>query len=423
MDASPPCRPLTRADYRFDAVLAITIFVGALISAALSSVGGVYGDAQQSSMALAIGYAAVVSFPLAFRRRWPSIVAIIVSLAYFAAVSLRIPEMFAGSIAMFVALYTIGAWSTDRRRARIVRIALIAGMFIWLLVVMFQQATAPTDIGISRAGSFSPFVAMTLFNLMINALYFGGAYYLGDRAWNSGLRRAALEQRTAELEAEREVTAAQAVALDRVGIARELHDVVAHHVSAMGVQAGAARAIMQSDPDAARDALLGVEASARTAISELHQLLRTLRTTSDVEAESSTLSLDAVPALVAAVSSSGLPTSLTIVGEPREVPQFVQVNLYRITQEALTNARRHAGPGATADVRLRYDDAAVEVEVTNTGRIAPNAVSGMGQLGMRERAVVSGGSISIGPRQGARGGYLVRVTVPVANASTVEVGT
>ena len=423
MDASPPCRPLTRADYRFDAVLAITIFVGALISAALSSVGGVYGDAQQSSMALAIGYAAVVSFPLAFRRRWPSIVAIIVSLAYFAAVSLRIPEMFAGSIAMFVALYTIGAWSTDRRRARIVRIALIAGMFIWLLVVMFQQATAPTDIGISRAGSFSPFVAMTLFNLMINALYFGGAYYLGDRAWNSGLQRAALEQRTAELEAEREVTAAQAVALDRVGIARELHDVVAHHVSAMGVQAGAARAIMQSDPDAARDALLGVEASARTAISELHQLLRTLRTTNDVEAESSTLSLDAVPALVAAVSSSGLPTSLTIVGEPREVPQFVQVNLYRITQEALTNARRHAGPGATADVRLRYDEAAVEVEVTNTGRIALNAVSGMGQLGMRERAVVSGGSISIGPRQGARGGYLVRVTVPVANASTVEVGT
>lgn len=421
MDASPPCRPLTRADYRFDAVLAITVFVGALISAALSSVAGVYGDAQQSSMVLAIGYAAVVSLPLALRRRWPSIVAVVVSLAYFAAVSLRIPEMFAGSIAMFVVLYTVGAWSTDRRRARIVRIALIAGMFIWLLVVMFQQATAPTDIGVSRTGSFSPFVAMTLLNLMLNALYFGGAYYLGDRAWNSGLQRAALEQRTVELEAEREVTAAQAVALDRVRIARELHDVVAHHVSAMGVQAGAARAIMQSDPDVAREALLGVEASARTAISELHQLLRTLRTTGDVEAESSTLSLDAIATLVATVSHSGLPTSLTIVGEPREVPQFVQVNLYRITQEALTNARRHAGPGATADVRLRYDDAAVEVEVTNTGRIALNAVSGMGQLGMRERAAVSGGSISIGPRPGSRGGYLVRVTVPVEDATAVEV--
>lgn len=421
MDASPPCRPLTRADYRFDAVLAITVFVGALISAALSSVAGVYGDAQQSSMVLAIGYAAVVSLPLALRRRWPSIVAVVVSLAYFAAVSLRIPEMFAGSIAMFVVLYTVGAWSTDRRRARIVRIALIAGMFIWLLVVMFQQATAPTDIGVSRTGSFSPFVAMTLLNLMLNALYFGGAYYLGDRAWNSGLQRAALEQRTVELEAEREVTAAQAVALDRVRIARELHDVVAHHVSAMGVQAGAARAIMQSDPDVAREALLGVEASARTAISELHQLLRTLRTTGDVEAESSTLSLDAIATLVATVSHSGLPTSLTIVGEPREVPQFVQVNLYRITQEALTNARRHAGPGATADVRLRYDDAAVEVEVTNTGRIALNAVSGMGQLGMRERAAVSGGSISIGPRPGSRGGYLVRVTVPVEDATAAEV--
>ena len=237
MDASPQCRPLTRADYRFDVVLAIVVFVGALISAALSSIAGVYGAEQQSSMGLAIGYAAVISLPLAFRRRWPSVVAVIVALAYFAAVSLRIPETFAGSIAMFVAIYTVGAWSTDRRRARIVRVALIAGMFLWLLVTMFMQATAPTDIGISRTGSFSPFVAVTLLNLMINALYFGGAYYLGDRAWNSALQRAALEQRTAELEAEREVTAAQAVALDRIGIARELHDVVAHHVSAMGVQA------------------------------------------------------------------------------------------------------------------------------------------------------------------------------------------
>ena len=187
MDASPQCRPLTRADYRFDVVLAIVVFVGALISAALSSIAGVYGAEQQSSMGLAIGYAAVISLPLAFRRRWPSVVAVIVALAYFAAVSLRIPETFAGSIAMFVAIYTVGAWSTDRRRARIVRVALIAGMFLWLLVTMFMQATAPTDIGISRTGSFSPFVAVTLLNLMINPLYFGGAYYLGDRAWNSAL--------------------------------------------------------------------------------------------------------------------------------------------------------------------------------------------------------------------------------------------
>lgn len=421
MDASPQCRPLTRADYRFDVVLAIVVFVGALISAALSSIAGVYGAEQQSSMGLAIGYAAVISLPLAFRRRWPSVVAVIVALAYFAAVSLRIPETFAGSIAMFVALYTVGAWSTDRRRARIVRVALITGMFLWLLVTMFMQATAPTDIGISRTGSFSPFVAVTLLNLMINALYFGGAYYLGDRAWNSALQRAALEQRTAELEAEREVTAAQAVALDRIGIARELHDVVAHHVSAMGVQAGAARAIMQHEPDAAREALLGVEASARTAISELHQLLRTLRTASDVEADSSILSLDAIPALVDAVTASGTPTTLTIVGEPREVPQFVQVNLYRITQEALTNARRHAGPGATADVRVRFGDQAIEVEVTNTGRTVLHAVPGMGQLGMRERAAVSGGEIAIGPRPGSRGGYLVRVTVPVAASESAEV--
>ena len=172
---------------------------------------------------------------------------------------------------MFIALYTVGAWSTDRRRAAIVRVAIIIGMFAWLIVVMYHDAIAQADDADVMAGAFSPFLAYMLITAMVNVLYFGGAYYFGERAWASAVQRAALEQRTPDLERERELTAAQAVALDRVRIARELHDVVAHHVSVMGVQAGAARAVIDRDPATAKAMLTGVEQSAREAIRDLRQ--------------------------------------------------------------------------------------------------------------------------------------------------------
>lgn len=416
---------LTRTQQRNDIVLAVVLLLGGLLSAVLSSVSGIYGD-QQGSLAIALGYVAVLAIPLAFRRRWPSVAAVVVSVAYFFAVTFRIPELYAGNIAMFIALYTVGAWEPHRRRATIVRVAIIAGMFAWLFVVMFQDATQPVDPAVegafSRAGAFSPFVAYQLLMIGVNALYFGGAYYFGNRTFQQMRQRAALEERTAELEAEREVTAAQAVALDRVRIARELHDVVAHHVSLMGVQAGVARSLLARDPDKTREVLSGIEVSARTSLHELRQLLETLRTPGSEAAPDTaptTHGLTSISALVDEASAAGLPTTLTIIGEPtRDPAPLVQVNLYRIAQEALTNARRHAGPRATADVRLRFDPDAIELEVANTGR-AGAAASGLGQLGMRERAAVSGGTIDIGPR--SRGGYLVRVRVPVVDAEVAHV--
>ncbi|MDT0116263.1 sensor histidine kinase [Microbacterium sp. PRF11] len=415
---------ITRAQQRNDVVLAVVLLLGGLLSAVLSSVSGLYGD-QQASLALAVGYIFVLAAPIAFRRRWPSVVAVIVSLAYFAAVTLRIPEIYAGNIAMFIALYTVGAWETSRQRATIVRVAIIVGMFAWLFVVMFQEATQPIDPDLegafSRAGAFSPFVAYQLLMIGVNALFFGGAYYFGDRSHQQMRERAALEERTAELESEREVTAAQAVALDRVRIARELHDVVAHHVSLMGVQAGVARSLLSRDPDAARETLTGVESSARTSLHELRQLLETLRTPDGDTAPDTaptTHGLTSIRSLVDDATAAGLPTTFTAVGAPAcDPPPLVQVNLYRIAQEALTNARRHAGPDATADVRLRFETDAVELEISNTGRRG-SSTPGLGQLGMRERAAVSGGSIEIGPR--SRGGYLVRVRVPLTPAEVAN---
>jgi signal transduction histidine kinase len=302
-------------------------------------------------------------------------------------------------------------------------------MFAWLFVVMFQDATMPVDQvpeGFpSRTGAFSPFVASQLLGLALNALFFGGAYFFGERSHQQRLQRIALEERTAELEAEREITAAQAVALDRVRIARELHDVVAHHVSLMGVQAGVARSLLERDPDKSRQVLSGIEESARTSLRELRQLLETLRAADatpgdepSTDTAPTTHGLASIPSLVAEASAAGLPTTFAVIGEPATEPSpVVQVNLFRITQEALTNARRHAGPDATADVRVRFDDTTVELEVTNTGRRGSGA-AGLGQRGMRERAAVSGGTIEMGPR--TRGGYLVRVRVPLVESEVAH---
>lgn len=411
-EPSPVRSGPTAKDLRTDLILAAVILIGAVLSASLSAIAGIYGD-EQGSMQLALVYAVVLAAPLAVRRRWPATVAVVVSVAYFAAVSLRVPEVYVGNIAMFIALYTVGAWSADRRRAAVVRILIIVGMFTWLIIVMYRDAIDSAEQAEVIAGAFSPQVAQVMLSILVNALYFGGAYYFGERAWASAAQRAVLEQRTAELEREREITAAQAVTLDRVRIARELHDVVAHHVSVMGVQAGAARATLATDPEATGRLLGDIEGSAREAIDELHRLLETLRTPGATEdAPASTIGLDALPALVAASVSAGLPTTLTVVGDPVPLPPVTEVNLYRIAQEALTNARRHGGPGATAEVRLRYTDARlVEVEVVNSGRAGAEPRPGLGQLGMRERAAASGADIEIGPRP--RGGFRVRVAVPV----------
>ncbi|WP_106815447.1 sensor histidine kinase [Microbacterium timonense] len=416
-DQRPAARPARRpkptaAELRGDVWLAAGLFVAAVLSTALGSVAGVYGDDAAGGMQWALLYGLGLTAPLAVRRRFPELVVVTVAVVFFVGVTFRIPDLYVSNIAVFIAMYTVGAWVDDRRRAMWVRIGVIVGMFLWLLVTMFQAAIDPGDETLSRAGLFSPFAAMMLIQFLVNAGFFGGAYYMGDRAYAAAMSRAALEERTRELEREREVTAAQAVALDRVRIARELHDVVAHHVSAMGVQAGAARAVLERDPDAARSALRGVEQSARSALNELRQLLETLRTSGGDAEGGSTVHLSGLAELVAHANENGLPTTLAVVGDEVDLPDLVQVNLYRVAQEALTNARRHGGPDAAADVRLRYDSDAVELEIVNTGRVVAAPMRpGLGLVGMRERAAASGGELQAGPR--SRGGFLVRLRVPL----------
>ncbi|MFT3797628.1 sensor histidine kinase [Microbacterium sp.] len=415
MSRTPPHRRATATELRHDLWLAGALLVAAVLSTALGQVAGVYnGDGPDPAWGLV--YAVALTAPLAVRRRHPELALVAIALVFFAGVSFRVPDLYVGNIALFIGMYTVGAWVDDRRRAAGVRLLVIAGMFVWLLIVTFQAATADDDDGLSRAGLFSPFAAFILLQFLINAAYFGGAYFFGERAYADALARASLQERTAELERERELSAAQAVALDRVRIARELHDVVAHHVSAMGVQAGAARTVLDHDPDAARTALTGVESSARDALTELRQLLETLRTADGETPGASMLTLGALGELVAHARENGLPTTFTVVGDPVDATELVQVNLYRIAQEALTNARRHGGSDAAADVRLRYDADAIELEVSSTGRSGGvTGRPGLGLVGMRERATASGGTLDAGPRP--RGGFLVRARIPVGATS------
>ena len=406
----------TEQEYRTDLWIALGMFIVGVISAGLMTVVNLYGTSQVG-IEWALLTTAINSAALAVRRRYPIAVAAVVCATYFASVTFQVPEVHVGNIAMFIALFTAGAWVNNRRLAFWGRAIITTLMMVWLFVNMYMAATAPIegDGGLSRAGAFSPYVAYMLLNVLINIAFFGGAWFMGDRSWNAAVEEERFRERTRELEAERELTAAQAVALDRVAIARELHDVVAHHVSAMGVQASAARLMMTKDPQAAAEALTTIETSARTAITELRLLLETLRTPDNGTNENgfaSTLGLSGLDDLVKHANDAGMPTAFTVLGDKREVPGVVQANLYRIAQESLTNARRHGGPDATADVRLRYTPTFVEIEVSNTGRPPLALRPGLGQLGMRERAAASGGTIELVPR--THGGMLVRAQMPLA---------
>jgi signal transduction histidine kinase len=222
----------------------------------------------------------------------------------------------------------------------------------------------------------------------------------------------AAEERASRAEREREESARRAVFEERVRIARELHDVVAHHVSMMGVQAGAARIVVDRDRAKAKEALTAIETSSRQAVAELHRLLGFLRQAGDRDDLAPQPGLSELPGLAASMRDSHLAVEVSIEGEKRSLPPTLDVSAYRIVQEALTNTLKHAA-ASRADVHLRYWPDELEVEILDDGR--PNggsssASGGLGLIGMRERAALHGGQFSAGPAAG--GGFAVRVRLP-----------
>ncbi|MFE5670592.1 sensor histidine kinase [Agromyces sp. NPDC056523] len=416
----------TSEQVRNDAVLAAVLTAATAASVVLYRSTG-YGSGVDWWWAAL--WVAGIALPLAARRMVPELVALVVAAVFMAGGIAGVGELLFCNITLFIAMYSVGAWSRSRVRSLIVRAVIVLAMFTWLIWSLLYSSAVQDylpELGRDADGPLSPYVAYGLINVVTNLLYFGGAWYFGDSAYRSARARAELEQRTAELAAERERLRAQAVALERMRIARELHDSVAHHVSVMGVQAGAARRVLERDPQAAASALSSIEQSARDAVDELRRTVVALRTPGadtgpiDVgsdggaDAAASTLRIAQVSELVDEARAAELPIDFTVVGEPREVTPLVDLAVYRIAQEALTNVRKHAGRGARADVRLRWLDDAIELEVADTGlgerATTGSAPGGLGQVGMRERVAAAGGTLELGPR--TRGGYLVRARIP-----------
>lgn len=395
-----------------DVVFAIAFFCAALLSSNLVRTAGMY-DSPADGITTVL-WAVAISAPLPFRRIAPEIVVVLVAAAFMIGGILLVPEIVFSNISLFLAMYSVGVWSTDHRRSIVLRIVIIAAMFAWLIIAIFQQSTAPSGSALPP-GAMSPILAIHVIQLLSNLLYFGGAYLFGERGFRSRMERIALHDRSIELARDRELLAAQAVTLERLRIARELHDVVAHHVSLMGVQAAAARTVLPTHPEAAAEALSAVEDGARQAITEMRQLLGTLRDAEGREtaaAAGSTLGSSAIPELVGQTASAGLPVRLEILGEPQPLGSAASVTAYRVVQEALTNARKHGGPAATADVRLRYGGELLELEISNTGRSpSRRGREGLGLLGMRERVLAAGGELEVQARR--HGGFLVRARVPL----------
>jgi len=404
----------TPAEQRRDVWVALAMLVGAATALVLiNSMGAfTFGDAPALVEQLAWGLA--LSVPFAVRRRYPLVVLIFISVVFIGAQARHIGDNNIAAVALFLAMYTVGAWERNRVVARWSRIGVIIVMVGWMTVSLLHAVANPLPDFPGAAGPLDPFLASVLYQLLINLVYFVAAYGFGNMAWTSARRQAEVEYRAEELRRSQEQNTRGAIVAERLRIARDLHDVVAHHVSVMGVQAGAARRALDKDPVLASEALQNVEQTARSAIGELRGLLGILRAEEGeqpAETHQASPGLDQLEELVAHARATGLDVRHGVYGEPRPVPDGVALSAYRVVQEALTNVVRHSG-ARTAEVRVRYLDNALEVEVTDDGR-GPDQTKegGFGLVGMRERVAVHGGELEAGPRRDA--GYRIRASLPV----------
>ena len=330
--------------------------------------------------------------PLFFRRRWPMA-------APLASVSVIFWSSFIDAgygdnafPAFFVAL-GISAWfgmRPDRRQA----VAGLVALQITSFVSTFE------DPHTQSSGDY-------LWSLVVFSVAWTVGFALGDRLRETDVTRRLADQ--AELE--REEQARLAVAEERARIARELHDVVGHSVSVMTVQAAAVRRLLEADQEKEREALLVVEQTGREALAEMRRMVGVLRRPEEAPALAPQPSLEHLDKLVAHTRETGLPVELRVEGMPAQLPAALDTTAYRIVQEALTNAVKHAN-ASRAEVVVSYGNGTVELIVSDDGDgDGGGGGSGHGLVGMRERVSVYGGELEAGPQAG--GGFRLRATLPV----------
>ena len=376
--------------FAFDAALAAVLLlpaIGAHWNAAVPHGGHGPSPAGTILVCLAV-------LPLAYRRRAPVAVLAMVTVAQLTVDVIGYPN--SGWMSLMIAVYTVAAHTNGRQRK------LTAQAFAPIFPVVLVMGILMDRINLGTVVSSLVFLL--------------GAFILGDNLQRRRLHIAELSERNEQAERERELLVQQRAQDERSRIARELHDVVAHSVSLMIIQAGAARRSLATSPLQAEAALHTLEATGRSAMDELRRVLGVLRTE---EVPAGTLapqpSLADVRELMA--SDPTLPSELIQTGTPpADLPSSVGLSLYRVVQEALTNVRKHAGHVRRVTVRLDYEPDRVVVQIVDDGRgasVATNA-DGHGLVGMRERMALCGGSVTAGPHQG--GGWQVRASAPLQHA-------
>ena len=368
----------------------LALMVGAVLEYDLL-VGFASSSSRWDARAAAVLLAQAV--PLAWRRRRPLAVFCAVAVATLAYTLLGLPPAGFG-IALLAALYSVAAHNP--RSAAL--------------------AVLPLDVAVLAVGLAAAHPAATPSEAVVQLLVHGTAWMLGDTVRTHRAYAAELERRAERLANDRAEQARRAVDAERTRIARELHDVVAHHVSVIAVQAGGAAAVLTAKPERAQQAIDAISETARQALVELRRLLGVLRDEGDAAPSAPQPGLAAIEALVAEVRDAGVPVTLRIDGEPRPMPAGVDLSLYRIVQESLTNVLKHAGPAPTdVVVRWRHDEVELEVVDAGSGTDVPAvALSGEGHglVGMRERAALFGGRLEAARLPG--GGFRVHAVLPLA---------
>jgi signal transduction histidine kinase len=365
------------------------VFDAAVLAVLIASQTQAWRHADHPHRSVAL-MALVVVAPLLFRRLAP-LGAVLVSMGAAVVFSLVDPGGAYDTSSMFFVLL-LAAWAAgsllDPRRAALAFGSVLAAGW----TVMLRGPGVPNS------------------EVLWVTLPLTGVFLLSVAA-----ARRAEAVRVAEERAERsELEARQAVQDERSRITRELHDVLAHSVSVMTVQASAVRRLLTPEQEREREALLTVEETGRQALAEMRRLLGIMRDDAEPAARSPQPGIGTLPALVDQVRRSGLPVELTIEGAPVQLPAGVDLSAYRIVQEALTNTLRHAGP-AHAWVAVRYAGEDVEIEVANDGASNDGDGTGHGLVGMRERVALCGGELVSGPREG--GGFRIAARLPVTGGA------
>ena len=347
---------------------------------------------------LLVAAAPLYTLPLLVRHRWPMAAALFV-----------------------VAIQVVSSYLDEPGGQRESWGVVAYALAFWVFAAYNPLPRALAGLAVAQLG----IVLVTLEDIRVHPDESASVALVGALTWLAGavLRRRSLwaedaERRAGELERGHR-DAAEAVALERARIARELHDVVAHSVSVMTVQAGAARMMLDGDPQRAVAPLLAVEETGRQALSELRRLLGILRADTEQSGLVPQPGLDDLPSLLDTVRDAGLPVVLEVSGAVRPVPPGLGLAVYRIVQEALTNTLKHAGASAVT-VAVGYAAQRLTVEIRDDGRgtggprLGP---SGHGLTGMRERAAIYGGTLEAGPPPGGNG-YAVRATLPIEAAAS-----